>query len=124
MRMSHAIVTAMVAASVVVPAAAQAQSPAPPAGQDSQQKVVQGQVKSIDSAGTGITLADGTRLLTPPGRSLRPGALIEGMTVIASYREENGEKVMTQLAVETPASPPTERLPATPPTEPPRAPGR
>jgi hypothetical protein len=45
------------------------------------------------------------------------------MTVIASYREENGEKVMTELAaVEEPsASPPTDpSLPATPPTAPPR----
>lgn len=125
MRMSQTLVAAMVTASVVVAAEAQAQTPAPPAGQDSQQKVVQGQVKSIDPAGTEITLTDGTRLLTPPGRSLRPGVLIEGMTVIASYREENGEKVMTELAVEKPpASPPTERLPPTPPTEPPRAPGR
>jgi hypothetical protein len=125
MRMSQTLVAAMVTASVVVAAEAQAQTPAPPAGQDSQQKVVQGQVKSIDPAGTGITLTDGTRLLTPPGRSLKPGALIEGMTVIASYREENGEKVMTELAIDKPpASPPTERRPATPPTEPPRAPGR
>jgi len=117
----------MVMASVLVAAEAQPQTPAPPAGQDPQQKIVQGEVQSIDPAGTGITLTDGTRLLTPPGRSLRPGVLTEGMTVIASYREENGEKVMTQLAVEkSPVSPPTDpRRPATPSTEPsPSAPGR
>jgi Protein of unknown function (DUF1344) len=125
MRMSQTLVAAIVMASVV--AAAEAQTPAPPGGQDPQPKIVQGQVKSIDPAGTGITLTDGTRLLTPPGRSLRPGALTEGMTVIASYREENGEKVMTELAVgKPPASPSTDPTPpATPPTEPPRsAPGR
>jgi hypothetical protein len=127
MRMSQALVAAMVMASVLVAAEAQPQTPAPPAGQDPQQKIVQGEVRSIDPAGTGITLTDGTRLLTPPGRSLRPGVLTEGMTVIASYREENGEKVMTELAVEkSPASPPTDpRRPATPSTEPSRsAPGR
>jgi len=128
MRMSQTLVAAIVMASVVVAAEAQSQTPAPPGAQDPQAKIVQGQVKSIDPAGTGITLTDGTRLLTPPGRSLRPGVLAEGMTVIASYREENGEKVMTELAVEkTPASPPADPTPpaATPPTEPPRsAPGR
>jgi Protein of unknown function (DUF1344) len=127
MRMSQTLVAAVVMALVVAAAEAQTQTPARPGGQDLQPKVVQGQVKSIDPAGTALTLTDGTRLLTPPGRSIRPGALTEGMTVIASYHEENGEKVMTELAVEkAPASPPTDpRAPATPPTEPPRGtPGR
>jgi hypothetical protein len=83
---------------------------------------VQGQVKSIDREGTGITLTDGTRLLTPRGATITPGALTEGMTVIASYREENGDKVMTELAVEeTPASPPAgPGRPAEPSPAPPR----
>jgi hypothetical protein len=44
------------------------------------------------------------------------------MTVIASYREENGDKVMTELAVEeTPASPPAgPGRPAEPSPAPPR----
>jgi hypothetical protein len=121
MRMSQMLVAAIMMASVVVAAEAQPQTPASPRGQGAEPKVVQGQVKSIDPAGTGITLTDGTRLLTPPGRTLRPGALAEGMTVIASYHEENGEKVMTELAVEkAPASPPADPRP-----EPPRGtPGR
>ena len=114
MRMFQMLVAATVLASVVVVAEAAAQTHAPPVGQDNE-KIVQGQVGSIDPTGTGITLTDGTRLLTPPGRSLRPGALTEGMSVIASYREENGEKVMTELAVEEPSA-----SPATPPTAPPR----
>jgi len=30
---------------------------------------------------------------------MRPGVLTEGVIVIASYREQNGEKVMTGIAV-------------------------
>lgn len=121
MRMLQTLVAAMVMSSVVAVAEAAPQTHAPLVAQDPE-KIVQGQVRSIDPAGTAITLTDGTRLLTPPGNSLRPGALSEGMTVIASYREQNGEKVMTELAVEEPsASPPADpRLPATPPTAPPR----
>jgi hypothetical protein len=121
MRMSQTLVAAVLMSSVVLAAEAQAQTTVPPSRQDAEHKVVQGQVKSIDPAGTGITLTDGTRLLTPPGRSIRPGVLAEGMTVIASYHEENGEKVMTELAVEKPRAPSTDPTPpaATPPTEPP-----
>src|SRR6267142_1985572 len=54
-----------------------------------------------DDAGTRseITLSDGTKLVTPPGSALRPGVVTEGMVVVASYREENGAKVLTGLAV-------------------------
>jgi hypothetical protein len=83
---------------------------------------VQGQVKSINPAGTELTLTDGTRLLAPQGATITPGAVTEGMTVIASYREENGDKVMTELAVEKPsASPPVDPgRPAEPSPAPPR----
>jgi len=54
---------------------------------------VEGQVKNINSSGTEIVLKDDTRLVTPPGIALRPGALAEGTNVIASYTELNGEKV-------------------------------
>ena len=122
MRMFQMLVAIVVMASVVVVAEATTQTHAPPVGQSSEEKIVQGQVSSVNPAGTEITLTDGTKLLAPPGASLRPGALAEGMTVIASYREENGEKVLTELAVEEPpASPPTDpRLPTGPPTAPPR----
>jgi hypothetical protein len=92
-----------------------------PAAKD---KIVQGEVRSIHPAGTEITLTDGTRLVVPPGAALRPGVLAEGMTVIASYMEENGEKVLTELAVKEPsASPPTgPRSPGGPSTAPPSAP--
>src|SRR5437870_4580737 len=35
------------------------------------ERVVEGQVQSIDVSGTAITLTDGTKLLTPAGRSGR-----------------------------------------------------
>jgi len=58
-----------------------------------------GRVQSVDDSGTELTLADGTKLLTPPGAMLRPGALEQGMLVVAMYREENGEKILTRLTL-------------------------
>ena len=38
-------------------------------------------------------------LLTPPGAMVRPGALKEGMLVVAVYREEeNGNKILRRLS--------------------------
>jgi hypothetical protein len=86
-----------------------------------QVKRVQGEVRSIDPSGTEITLTDGTTLLTPPGATLRPGLLTAGATVIASYTEVDGQKVMTDLAVvnEPSASPRTRPGPPGPSTAPP-----
>ena len=98
------VTSAIVLAGVVSVAPAQA----PTIGQEPE-KTIQGQVQSIDPAGAELTLTDGTRLLAPPGAVITPGALTEGMTVIASYRQQNGENVMTELAVEEPAaSPPSD----------------
>jgi len=64
-----------------------------------QEKMLVGQVQSVDETGTEITLTDGTKLLTPPGAIIRPGALEEGTTVVAMYREENGDKILTKLSL-------------------------
>ena len=65
----------------------------------SEEKMLVGQVKSVDAFGTVLTLADGTKLLTPPGAQFNPDALEKGMIVIAMYREEDdGRKVVTRLA--------------------------
>ena len=83
----------------------------PPAGRETPalgaEKTVEGQVKSVDPSGTEITLTDGTRLMTPQGAAIRPGVLAEGSTVVASYREENGRNVLTELALKEPASSPS-----------------
>ena len=63
------------------------------------EKMLVGQVQSVDESGTQLTLTDGTKLLTPPGSTLRPGALQEGMVVVAIYREENGDKILTKLSL-------------------------
>lgn len=105
-------------ASFAVEAIAQTQAP-PPVGQkrpppgaetpaQGEEKLVEGQVRSIDPSGTEIVLTDGTRLVVPPGATLRPGVLTEGTAVVATYREQNGNKVLTRLALKEPAaSPPT-----------------
>jgi hypothetical protein len=64
-----------------------------------EEKMLVGQVRSVDEAGTEITLADGTKLLTPPGSVVRPGTLREGTMVVAMYREENGDKILTKLSL-------------------------
>ena len=65
-----------------------------------EEKMLVGEVQSIDQTGTQITLKDGTTLLTPPGSMLRPGALEQGMLVVAMYREEqNGDKILTKLSL-------------------------
>ena len=64
-----------------------------------EEKVIIGEVQSVDASGTEITLTDGTRLLTPPGAMFQPGALRQGMQVVAVYREQqNGDKILTRLA--------------------------
>ena len=65
----------------------------------SEEKMLVGQVKSVDAFGTVLTLADGTKLLTPPGAQFNPDALEKGMIVVAMYREvDDGRKVVTRLA--------------------------
>ena len=64
-----------------------------------QEKMLVGQVQSVDETGTEITLTDGTKLLTPPGAIIRPGAIEEGTMVVAMYREENGDKILTKLSL-------------------------
>jgi hypothetical protein len=89
-------------ASATFVAEAVAQTPVPPpAGQSSRPlgNAVEGRIESVDSSRTEITLTDGTKLVMPSGSVLRPGVVTEGMIVVASYREENGAKVLTGLAV-------------------------
>src|SRR5262245_43350287 len=63
------------------------------------EKMLVGQVQSVDESGTELTLVDGTKLVTPPGAQFNPGALEEGMIVVAMYRErDDGRKVLTRLS--------------------------
>jgi hypothetical protein len=73
-------------------------------------KMVIGRVQGVDETGTEVTLTDGTKLLTPPGSIVRPGALEKGTQVIAMYREENGDKILTDLTLGQIESP----VPSTP----------
>src|SRR5262245_17420840 len=84
------------------------------------EKMVQGQVSSINASEKEITLTNGTQLVLPLDAQLRPGTLREGMTVIAHYKEEGGKNILTALAVVAPppssdppgaSSPPPSRRP-------------
>jgi hypothetical protein len=123
-RFKTLVVIAMTAATVFVAEVSAQTPPTPEPPKAGAEKIVQGQVKTIHPAGTELTLADGLRLVAPPGAMITPGAVTEGMRVIASYREQNGENVLTELAVEEPsASPrgnPRSNPKADPPAESPR----
>ena len=65
----------------------------------SEEKILVGRVQRVDESGTELTLADGTKLLTPPGAKLNPGALEEGMTIVVMYQEQDdGRKVLTRIS--------------------------
>jgi len=64
-----------------------------------EERMLVGQVQSVDDSGTELTLKDGTKLLTPPGSRFRPGLLNEGMLIVAMYREENGDKILTRISL-------------------------
>jgi hypothetical protein len=109
---TFALFVLMLAPAIFVAAAlAQTQVP-PPAGRSSPPpgattapeaaKAVEGRIESVDPSRTAITLSNGTTLVTPPGEVLKPGVVTEGMLVVASYREENGAKVLTGLTVKDP----------------------
>ena len=112
MEVSRACTAIAIAASVTLGAVAMARGQAPPASgprppaanqqtpAELEEKKVEGQVKSVDPSGTEITLADGTKLTTPPRTA-------EGAIVVASYREENGKKVLTGLALKETGEPST-----------------
>lgn len=100
--MKKLILLGLVVTLGVAPAFALAQA-------QTEEKMLVGQVQSVDETGTQLTLMDGTKLLTPPGAVLRPGALEEGMIVVAMYREENGDKILTKLSLGQ-----SERAPSTP----------
>ena len=99
--MKKLILAGLVAVLGLTPAFALAQAQA-------EEKTLVGRVQSVDDTGTALTLTDGTTLLTPPGSMLRPGVLEKGMVVIAMYREENGDKILTSISVgrdEAPSTP-------------------
>ena len=98
------LVATMGFAPALVLAQASNESGSPPAPKGSppaqgEERMLVGQVQSIDDSGTELTLKDGTKLLTPPGSRFRPGLLNEGMLIVAMYREENGDKILTRISL-------------------------
>lgn len=112
---ARVVVAVVVAGSVSLAAETLAQMQ-PPAGQRSptpgaerpatEEREVEGQIRSIDPATRELTLTDGTRLVIPEGAQLPPDVK-EGATIIARYQEEGGAKVLTGIGVQPSASPRT-----------------
>lgn len=97
--MKKLMVAGLVAVLGLGPAFALAQAQREKTMVEREETMLVGQVQSVDETGTAITLTDGTKLLTPSGSVLRPGALEKGTKVIAMYREENGDKILTKLSL-------------------------
>ena len=89
------LIAAMGLAPALVLAQTRSESPRTPG----EERMLVGQVQSVDDSGTELTLMDGTKLLTPPGSRLRPGLLNEGMLIVAMYREFNGDKILTRISL-------------------------
>jgi len=95
-------VAILASATFVADAPAQTRAPrpvgrsSPPLGGQTlaqkEEQAVEGRIESVDSSRTEITLTDGTKAGSA-------GALAEGMSIVASYRDENGAKVLTGIAV-------------------------
>ena len=98
---ASAICAAAAIAQMQVPPPSEPPSPPPRVTAPSQgeKNAVEGRIERVDPTRTEITLRDGTKLATPPGSVLRPGVVTAGMVVVASYREQNGVKILTGLAV-------------------------
>jgi hypothetical protein len=66
-----------------------------------EEKMLVGEVQNVNEAGTEIMLTDGTTLLlTPPGSTIRSGALERGTLVVVVYLEqEDGNKILTRLSL-------------------------
>ena len=102
-----------VALVVSIGAVSQATAQAPAAGQKAPaagEREITGEITSIDPSGKALTLKDGTKLVLQDeamGKALKQGA-----TVVAKYKEEGGQKLVTSIDVQSPsASPPTTPAP-------------
>jgi hypothetical protein len=113
---STMLVTIVIAASVGLAAETVAQTQRPPGVEKPStpgaekpaagEQKVEGRVQSIDPSKKEMTLADGTKFMIPAGTKLSP-EVKRGVTVTASYREEDGKKVLTAVEVQPAASPRT-----------------
>jgi hypothetical protein len=65
---------------------------------------VEGKIKSV--SGRTVTLEDGTELTIPSNAQVKPGLLVEGAIVRASYEEQGGQKIVTSMEVEQPGKSP------------------
>ncbi len=65
-------------------------------------KTVRGSIRSVDPTSKTLTLTDGTTLTIPATIANAPAILRSGAMVIASYREEDARKVVTEIQIELP----------------------
>jgi Cu/Ag efflux protein CusF len=61
---------------------------------------VEGQVKNVDEAKRVVTLEDGTKLAIPDNVQVDRKRLAPGARVKASYEQQEGEKVVTDMQVQ------------------------
>ncbi len=62
-------------------------------------QTIQGKIMSVDPYGKKVTLLDGTQLMIPPHVKVQRDALKEGVTVRATFEQQDGQNVVTSIVV-------------------------
>jgi Cu/Ag efflux protein CusF len=62
-------------------------------------QTIEGKIMTVDPSGKMVTLHDGTILMIPPDVKVKHDALKNGVTVIAVYVEQGGQKVVNSIEV-------------------------
>ncbi len=62
-------------------------------------QTIQGKIMSVDPYGKKVTLLDGTQLMIPLHVKVQRDALKEGVTVRATFEQQDGQNVVTSIVV-------------------------
>ena len=62
-------------------------------------QTIEGKIMNVDPSGKMVTLYDGTNLMIPTDVKVKRDTLKNGVTVIATYVEQGGQKVVNSIEV-------------------------
>jgi len=60
-------------------------------------QTIEGKIMNVDPSGKMVTLYDGTNLMIPTDVKVKRDTLKKGVTVIATYVEQGGQKVVNSI---------------------------
>ena len=62
-------------------------------------QTIEGKIMNVDPSGKMVTLYDGTNLMIPTDVKVKRDTLKKGVTIIATYVEQGGQKVVNSIEV-------------------------